>query len=170
MRYLSIFSMGGMYNYFAYKYKHYCDDNGARIIILEVYMARKNKEIKKNPTGIRFKDSIKTRLIGVMLFVAAVPLIIAIIISYNTSTSKAKSDALELLEAKGKFVETKFAEIVSENVIALETFAGAPSTITYIQNHGTPDAPIPDEVILAQMDAINTNIDDGNVSVILSMA
>jgi methyl-accepting chemotaxis protein len=132
-------------------------------------MARKNKEIKKNPTGIRFKDSIKTRLIGVMLFVAAVPLIIAIIISYNTSTSKAKSDALELLEAKGKFVETKFGEIVSENVIALETFAGAPSTITYIQNHGTPDAPIPDEVILAQMDAINTNIDDGNDSVILSM-
>ena len=132
-------------------------------------MARKNKEIKKNPTGIRFKDSIKTRLIGVMLFVAAVPLIIAIIISYNTSTSKAKSDALELLEANGKFIETKFAEIVSENVIALETFAGAPSTITYIQNHGTPDAPIPDEVILAQMDAINTNIDDGNVSVILSM-
>ena len=132
-------------------------------------MARKNKEIKKNPTGIRFKDSIKTRLIGVMLLVAAVPLIIAIIISYNTSTSKAKSDALELLEANGKFIETKFGEIVSENVIALETFAGAPSTITYIQNHGTPDAPIPDEVILAQMDAINTNIDDGNVSVILSM-
>ncbi len=133
-------------------------------------MAKNEKDLKKEASGIAFKDSIKTKLIGIMLLVAAAPLLIAIIISYNTSTSKAKSDALKLLEANGKYVETKFGEIVSENVIALETFAGAPSTITYIQNHGTPDAPIPDEVILAQMDAINTNIDDGNVSVILSMA
>ncbi|MBO6240144.1 MAG: methyl-accepting chemotaxis protein [Butyrivibrio sp.] len=129
----------------------------------------KEKKVK-NPAGISFKDSIKTKLITVMLLVAAIPLIVAVIVSYITSTTKAKNDAIDVLEARGKYVEAKFSEIVSQNIIALQTFAGAPSTITYLQTYNSPDAPIPTEVVLAQMDAINTNIDDGNVSVILSLA
>ena len=125
---------------------------------------------KKSSEGVSFKDSIKTKLITVMLLVAAIPLIVAVIVSYITSTTKAKNDAIDVLEARGKYVEAKFSEIVSQNIIALQTFAGAPSTITYLQTYNSPDAPIPTEVVLAQMDAINTNIGDGNVSVILSLA
>nr|MCR4757087.1 methyl-accepting chemotaxis protein [Butyrivibrio sp.] len=130
-------------------------------------MAGKGKKIKKEGQ-ISIKDSIKTRLIGIMILVAAVPLIIAVVISYNTSTSKAKSDALENLDATGKFVETKFSEVVSQNLIALQTYATSPSTIEYIETVDTDSPSLPDEVMLAQMDAINEKIGDGNYSIILT--
>ena len=63
----------------------------------------------------------------------------------------------------------KFAETVMENLIALETFATAPSTINYIQTYGSPEQPIPTEVMLAHMDAINEKINDDNKSIILSI-
>ena len=132
-------------------------------------MAKKEKKVKASSGQISFKDSIKTKLIGIMILVAAVPLIIAVIISYNTSTSKAKNDALNNLNVTGKYVETKFAETVMENLIALETFATAPSTINYIQTYGSPEQPIPTEVMLAHMDAINEKINDDNKSIILSI-
>ncbi|WP_029322430.1 methyl-accepting chemotaxis protein [Butyrivibrio sp. AE3004] len=119
---------------------------------------------------INWKDSIKTKLITMMILVAAVPLIVAITVSYNSSTTKAKNDALIILQSKGSFVETKFSEVVSKNLIALQTFATAPSTINYVTAYGTPEQPIPDEVMLTHMDAINDKINDGNNSVILSLA
>ena len=42
---------------------------------------------------IGFLDSIKTKLILIMVAVAAIPLIVAVIVSYNSSTNKAKEDA-----------------------------------------------------------------------------
>ncbi|MBQ7430155.1 MAG: methyl-accepting chemotaxis protein [Butyrivibrio sp.] len=129
-------------------------------------MAKNNNNVERNMISV--KDSIKTKLIAVMVLVAAVPLLLAVIISYSTSTSKAKADALDLLEANGKMVETKFAETVSVNLIALQTMASSPSTITYLQTQGTPDQPIPDEAMLAEMDTLNENIGDGNVSIILT--
>ncbi len=128
----------------------------------------KGTKTKKQSGTIGLKDSIKTKLICIMGLLVAVPLIIAIVVSYNSSISKAKSDALELLAAKAGFVESQFSAIVNQNIVALKTFASAPSTITYLENHGYEEQPIPDDVILAQMDAINTNINDGNINVILT--
>nr|MCR5273377.1 methyl-accepting chemotaxis protein [Lachnospiraceae bacterium] len=68
---------------------------------------KKVKEAKPTP-AISFKDSIKTRLIAIMILVTAVPLFLAVIISYNTSTSKAKADALELLDANANYVAAEF--------------------------------------------------------------
>ena len=59
--------------------------------------------------------------------------------------------------------------MVAKNIITLETFAYSPSTINYIKTYGMEDAPIPDSVMLAHMDAINTKMDDGNASIILSV-
>ncbi len=129
----------------------------------------KNTKTKKPGNTISISDSVKTKLICIMGLLVAVPLVIAIIISYNTSTNKAKNDALELLDSRARFVETKFSEIVNENIIALETFATAPSTVTYIEQQYTGEMVIPDDVVMAQMDAINTNINDGNLNVILSL-
>ncbi|MCR4744006.1 MAG: methyl-accepting chemotaxis protein, partial [Lachnospiraceae bacterium] len=130
----------------------------------------KKRESKDNlKPEIGLLDSIKTKLIFIMVSLIVVSLAIAVSISYVTSTTKAKNDALELLDSNANFVESKFADIIDKNVIALESFATAPSTVTYINSYGTEDAAIPDDVMLAQMDAINTNIDDGNTSCILSM-
>ncbi len=124
---------------------------------------------KTSEATVGFRDSIKTKLVAIMVGVAAIPLLIAVITSYNTSTDTAKKDALSLLEANANFVEAEFTDIVDKNVIALETFATSPSTITYINTYGSEEAAIPDDVILAQMDQINENIGDGNISTILSL-
>lgn len=118
---------------------------------------------------ISFKDSIKTKLTGIMILVVAVPLIVSIIVSYVISTNKSKSDALSVLNSNANYVEAQFANIVQKNILAMQTFASAPSTITYLQNYNSPDLPIPMEVILQQMDLINTNIGDGNTSCILTL-
>lgn len=130
----------------------------------------KNKSKGNSQSSISFRDSIKTKLIFIMALLVAVPLLVAILISYQSSTSKAKEDALENLDSKCRLVETQFQQIVTKNILALQTFSVAPSTITYIENYGTEENPIPDDVMLAQMDAINEFMADDNNSVILSKA
>ena len=137
-------------------------------------MGKKEKQTQ-NPKGsnkgkIGVLDSIKTKLILIMALVVAVPLVVSILISYHSSTTKAKEDALELLSSTSKMVEIEFSDIILENTAALQTFATAPSTINYIDTYGMENPPIPDEVMLAHMDAINEFIGDGNKSVILTLA
>ena len=134
-----------------------------QLLIMEVSMS------SNNPNEISVKDSIKTKLIGIMLAVAAVPLIIAILVSYNTSTNKDKTDALSILKSDTKLVESNFEMIIKENVIALESGARAPSTIEYIKTHDQPDARISTEDMLSYFDDMNEKIGDGNTSFILSL-
>ena len=75
-----------------------------------------NPKVSKNQ--VAFLDSIKTKLIAIMVAVSAVPLIVAVIVSYVTSTDKAMTDALSLLDSNAKLVEAEFASIVEQNVIA----------------------------------------------------
>jgi len=153
-----------MYVYVSYDVEHLSNGVDGGLI-----MATKNNS-KSTPEQfkISFKNSIKTKLTGLMILVVAVPLLISIIVSYVTSTNKSKSDALDLLTSNVNYVETQFSLIIQKNLIALETFANSPSTITYLNNVDSEDSPIPESAMLAQMDMINTNIDDGNLSVILS--
>ena len=58
-------------------------------------MAKDSKPKKKS--NIKFANSIKTRLIAVMLLVAAVPLITSVLVSYLSSAKKAVSDAEQRL-------------------------------------------------------------------------
>ncbi len=117
----------------------------------------------KTKANVAFKDSIKTKLIFIMCLIAAVPIIISTIISYNTSKSKAMADAQDSLEWQAWYMEDMFTKIIDENVVAMKTLAAAPSTITYIQNphSGT----IPDDVMLAQMKAIDDYLADGNPTI-----
>ena len=141
------------------------------LFVKERSMGNNSKVAKpKSNQGINPKDSIKTKLICIMALLVAVPLLIAIIISYSNSTSKSKEDALDLLNMTSRMVETQFAEIVIQNTSALQSFATAPSTINYLENYHTESQPVPDEVMLAHMDAINDFINDGNKSVIFTKA
>jgi len=135
---------------------------------MEVSMPKKSNVNSKKNT-INFKDSIKTRLITVLMAVAAVPLIVAVIVSYSTSTIKAKTDALKILESDAKVVEGKFATIIQQNLIALQTCASAQSTIDYLKTHEQSGSEKVRDIILRQMDDINTNINDGNTNCILSI-
>ncbi|SCZ77799.1 methyl-accepting chemotaxis protein [Pseudobutyrivibrio xylanivorans] len=123
----------------------------------------------KNQSGIKAKDSVKTKLICIMAMLVAVPLIVAIVISYVSSTNKAKNDALELLDTTAKYVETEYEEIIKENVDSLQMFATAPSTQNFMEYYGREGSNIPPAAIQAHMAQINTIINDGNDSVVLTL-
>ncbi|SFI19223.1 methyl-accepting chemotaxis protein [Pseudobutyrivibrio sp. OR37] len=126
------------------------------------------KATKPAKSTIAVKDSIKTKLILLMAALVAVPLLIAIIVSYNSSTSKAKEDALQLLNSNARLVESMFSEMVEKNTSLLETIATAPSTIAFIETYGTEGQAVPDAAMLAQMDALNEYMNDGNINIIIS--
>lgn len=123
---------------------------------------------KTSQSNISFKDSIKTKLIFIMVAVAAVPLIISIIISYKTSTSRAKNDALEMLASQANFVEQQYSSVINQNLVALQTFANSSSTRTYVEQYGTGMNYVPEESVLAEMDKINEFINDGNSSIVIT--
>ncbi|SDI12561.1 methyl-accepting chemotaxis protein [Pseudobutyrivibrio sp. 49] len=133
-------------------------------------MAEKPKtKSAKTQSGINPKDSVKTKLIVIMALLVAVPLIVAIFISYLSSSNKAKKDALELLETTSKYVEKEYEQIIRENVDSLQMFATSPSTMNYMEYYGTDGTNIPDALIQAHMAQINTIINDGNDSVVLTL-
>ena len=119
------------------------------IIAQDIMEANMTKKRKVSDT-ISFKNSIKTKLIAIMVLVAAIPLIVAIVISYNTSTKKAKSDALELLAAQAANVEKDYSNVINQNIIALETFANSASAREYLLTRGTAAQRISDDEILKE--------------------
>lgn len=128
-------------------------------------MAKKDPQNVSNKSGIKMQDSIKTKLISIMVLVAAVPLLIAVLISYFTSTNKARNDALDLLASQARAVELEYSNVINQNIVALLTFASSPSTREYMATRGTPDQRITDEDIWAEFDKMNANINDGNTSI-----
>ena len=95
-------------------------------------MAKEKKS--KSSNSISFFDSIKTRLISVMMLVAIVPLVIAIIVSYVTSTKKATADAVDALDWQAWYIESSFETVIQKNIIAMQAIAAAPSTKTFYIN------------------------------------
>lgn len=115
---------------------------------------------------IGFMDSIKTKLIAIMVLVMAVPLIVAIVVSYITSTSKALKDAQDSQEWQAWYIEDKFASIISNNMTVIKTLAVNPTILNFCKNEGN----IPYDAVqltLAGCDEVlgdgeNTSITDAN--------
>ena len=117
---------------------------------------------------IKSTSSIKTKLIAVMVVVAAVPLLISIMISFRTSTSRAKNDALEILESQAKLIEQEYTDDINKNIIALQTFANTKSTQEFMAEHWNDTEVISEARILKELEKLNNYIDDGNSSIVLS--
>ena len=122
----------------------------------------KKKSTKRN-SNISFTNSIKTKLIAVMLGITIIPLAIAIIISYTTSTKKAMADAVDALDWQAWYIESEFEVIVQKNFAILQAVAAAPSTKVYLQN--TKDVTTTAKTI-AYVNSIDSILNDGNVTVI----
>lgn len=122
-------------------------------------MGKKQNSQKKST--ISLKDSIKTKLIVAMLLVAAIPLVIAVSISYYTSTTKAVADAVDSLEWQAWYVEAAIGAVFTNNEASITSFAESPTVIAYMKG---------EEVDLnelkAQMQSIDEYLDDGNVLVL----
>ena len=121
-------------------------------------MEKKSKV--KQERLVSVKDSIKTKLITIMLIVVIVPMALATTVSYVTSTSKAKKDAQDSLEWQAWYIEDVFSKMIDKSVIAMQALAVSPSTIAYLQDpSGTT---IPQEVMLNSMKSIDESLADDN--------
>ena len=117
------------------------------------------KQGKKNQ--VSFKNSIKTRLIAIMMAVAIVPLVIAIVISYNTSTSKALADAQDSMEWQAWYIESSLQSIIEKNMNLIEQVGLNPTILAYIT---APEAGIGDDVIMTTLKSVDDVLADGNAT------
>ncbi len=127
-------------------------------------MAREaNEKGKKQKGAVSFKDSIKTRLIAVMILVTAIPLVISLIVSYRSSTNKALDDSVENLNWQAKYIASMFEDTVNKNYVSMQTVAAAPSTRDFMLH---PNDPIAMTKTLEFLNNVDKNLDDGNVTVL----
>jgi methyl-accepting chemotaxis protein len=126
-------------------------------------MAKDAKQKESRATNVSFRNSIKTRLIAVMLAVTIIPLVVAISVSYKTSTDKSMSDAISSLQWQAMYIETEFESIVQNNIKTLQTMAASPSTVAYIQHPDDPTNSAKQLLFLKKMDEY---LADGNITAI----
>ncbi len=119
-------------------------------------------EKKKGNSSISFANSIKTRLIAIMLLVVIVPLGVSLIVSYVNSTNKALEDAETALQWQAKYIATAFSDEIKRNIDVTSTVADNPTTIVYME--GT--AGITDDVMVQMMQASDAIMDDGSLMAI----
>ncbi|MCR4999984.1 MAG: methyl-accepting chemotaxis protein [Lachnospiraceae bacterium] len=107
-------------------------------------------------------NSVKTKLIAIMLAVAIVPLTVAVTINYVSSTSKAKEDAQESIMTQAKLLSSEFSTVVTNTEKSMDALAAAPAMIEYMQGN-TELAP----TVKAHMQRVNSTFNDEN-SIVLS--
>ena len=112
---------------------------------------------------VGFWNSIRTKLIVVMIAVAAVPLLISVMVSYFNSTHKAVEDAEEINKAQCSAILNQFTTIIEKNMTALQSVAASVDVQNYVMQNA--DAPS-DEELLVFISNVDKNMDDGNITVI----
>ena len=85
---------------------------------------------------ISWKNSIKSKLIAIMVAVTAVPLIVAVLVSYYTSTNKALADAQDSMEWQAWYIEDRFASLINTNMSVIKTLASNPTVINFVKGEG----------------------------------
>ena len=118
------------------------------------------KEKKQKSTGsgtVGFKDSIKTKLISLMILVAAVPLIIAIVVNYITSTNKALENAQDSLEWQAWYIEDIFLRTFDTNMNMCRSIADNPTIIQFVLG----EAGIPYDAVQATLLECDAVLGDG---------
>jgi len=105
-------------------------------------------------------NSVKTKLIAIMLLIAIIPLTIAVIISYVSSTNNAKEDAKRNLDWQAKYIESEIDKMFTKSQIALTSFASSPQTIAFLKGELTDSS-----IVKNQMISINESFGDDNTIV-----
>ena len=108
-------------------------------------------------------SSMKTRLIFIMVAVCVIPLLIAIMISYVSSTSVAQDSAESLNLKQAEYVEDDFIKTIDANFRSIEQVAAARSTREFIKNP-TDQAML--DAMTAQLQSVDEKLADGNSTVV----
>ena len=108
-----------------------------------------------------WKNSVKTSLILTMSLLVAIPLMIAIAVSYQSSISKSVEDAEYINSKQAQIVEDAFKTELEQQIRTLEGVADNPFTIDYIKNESARN----DEYMIAFLTQVNKTYADGNAIV-----
>ena len=109
-----------------------------------------------------WKNSVKTSLILTMSLLVAIPLMIAIAVSYQSSISKSVEDAEYINSKQAQIVEDAFKTELEQQIRTLEGVADNPFTIDYIKNESARN----DEYMIAFLTQVNKTYADGNAIVV----
>ncbi len=121
----------------------------------------KDSTPKKKTTD--FVNSIKPRMIAIMLLVAAIPLIISVLVSYISSTSKAVKDAENTLNWQANYIQSEFEGIMEKNIMSIQTLAKSPATTRFME---TPFNVTFQDEASKYLQEIDTMLNDGNITVL----
>lgn len=120
--------------------------------------------MNNNQTGIF--SSMKTKLIFSMAAICIVPLAIAVLISFTSSSNVSKNSAEKLNLKQAEFVEEDFNSTITSNFRAMEQVAGALSTRDFIK---APTEEAKFNAMVSQLQSLDEKFGDGNSSVVTGM-
>ena len=124
------------------------------------------KEKKQSGGNISFFNSIRGKLILVMVMVCVIPLAAAILISYLSSTNVARTDAENLNQKQAEYVKAELEKTFDANFQAMVTLSGASSIRDFCK---APEDETLFNNAVNSLITLNTAFDDGNSSVITGM-
>ncbi|MCR4788652.1 MAG: methyl-accepting chemotaxis protein [Lachnospiraceae bacterium] len=120
-------------------------------------MGSKNKKTGYGVNSIRFK------LVFIMIMLAAVPVLILTLLSVRTMMSDALESGEEINVKQVQSVELELNSLLKQNIRMLETIASSPATLDLIRNPANESKLADMQTTLIAVDKI---LDDGNSTVL----
>lgn len=85
---------------------------------------------------ISLTNSVKTKLIAIMLVLTAVPLLLLTVISYRSTMSKSVKDAQEINEKQLEIISGHISDLINQNIQAIVTMANSPESRVFTRMSG----------------------------------
>ncbi len=124
-------------------------------------MRKMEERMKKTKFSM---NSVKTKLISIMLLIAIIPLVVAVVISYVGSTNEAKEAAKQNLDWQAKYIESEIDKALSKSETALSSFAASSQVVSFIKGEE-----VDSHLVKNMMISINEKFGDDN-TIVLSNA
>ena len=121
---------------------------------------KKEADNGKKADRKKLLDSVKTRLIAIIIAIMAIPLIISIVISYETSHTEAVENMEAMNAAQANLVEHDFKSIVEQNKQILQTVANSVSARKVLLGE------LDTESVLDWLTKTDNEVGDGNSLII----
>ncbi len=127
-------------------------------------MKQRKNGLQPNSTRVSFWNSIRTKLIVVMMLITSVPLIISSVVSYRSATAKAIADTQESLEWQAEYLQETVSNIIETNFASMKSIAEAPTTIEIIRDPSGET--VSREKVMTQLKNVDDFLADGNGTII----
>ncbi|SKB59166.1 methyl-accepting chemotaxis protein [Lachnospiraceae bacterium] len=113
---------------------------------------------KNYKPDVSFRNSVKTRLIAVMMLICVVPLVVSLTISYRSSMSQAIKDAETKGLQRAVIVENEFLAIFIQNVRMMESISHSKQVIDMLEDPAHEDI----DAVQQYLITLNEHLGDGN--------